>query len=109
IVSRALKKIEHELFEADWAEAKVRVGEGVSAADLARRPAQRRADALVEMARRASAMPAGARLPQPLVTVLVGLETFSGRVCELASGTVVTPGSLLPWLTDAYVERVVFD
>jgi hypothetical protein len=109
IVSRALKRIEEELFEADWAEAKARLGEGVSGADLARRPAQRRADALVEMARRASAMPAGARLPQPLVTVLVGLETFTGRVCELATGTVVTPGSMLPWLTEAYVERVVFD
>jgi HNH endonuclease len=41
--------------------------------------------------------------------VLVGYETFAGRMCELASGTVVTPGSLLPWLTAAWVERVVFD
>jgi len=28
---------------------------------------------------------------------------------ELANGTVVAPGALLPWLTEAYVERVVFD
>ena len=78
IVSRALKAIEEELFAADWAEAKARVGEGVCPADLARSPAQRRADALVEMARRAMALPPGARLPEPLFTVLVGYETFSG-------------------------------
>ncbi len=99
IVSRALKTIEDELFEAEWAEFKA----------TTRTPAQRRADALVEMARRGSAMPAGSRLPSPLVTILVGYETFAGRVCEMASGTVVTPGSLLPLLTEAYIERVVFD
>jgi hypothetical protein len=84
-------------------------GDGVRAADLARTPAQRRADALVEMARRAGAVAAGSRLPEPLVTVLVGYETFAGRVCELAGGTAVTPGALLPWLSSAWVERVVFD
>lgn len=99
IVSRALGAIEQELFEAEWAEAKRPV----------RTPAQRRADALVEMARRAGTVPDGARLPRPLVTVLVGFETFAGRVCELASGAVVTPGSLLPWLTETLVERVVFE
>ena len=109
IVSRALKSIEEELFAADWAEAKSRVGEGVCGADLSRTPAQRRADALVEMARKAMAMPAGARLPEPLFTVLVGYETFKGRICELASGKVVSPGSLIPWLDEAWVERVVFD
>jgi hypothetical protein len=35
--------------------------------------------------------------------------TFAGPLCELASGTVVTPGQLVPWLTQAYVERAVFD
>jgi hypothetical protein len=107
--SKVLRSIEDELFAADWAAAKEELGDEVSAASLARTPAQRRADALVEMARRPAAMPSGARLPKPLVTVLVGYETFAGRVCELASGAVVTPGSLLPWLTDAYVERVVFE
>ncbi len=101
VVSRALKAIEDELFEADRAAA--------NGGALARTPAQRRADALVELARRAAAMPAGGRLPEPLLTVLVGYETFAGRVCEMESGTVVTPGSLLPWLTKAYIERVVFD
>jgi hypothetical protein len=109
IVASVLKRIDDELFAADWAAAKARVGERVSAADLARTPAQRRADALVEMARRAAAMPAGSRLPEPLFTVLVGYETFAGRVCELADGSVVAPGSLVRWFDRAWVERVVFD
>jgi len=109
IVSGALKRIEDELFAADWAEARDRVGEPVRPTDLCRTPAQRRADALVEMARRAGAVPSGGRLPEPLFTVLVGYETFAGRVCELASGNVVAPGSLARWLDRATVERIVFD
>lgn len=109
VIARALGDIEDELFEADWAEARARVGEGVCGADLARTPAQRRADAMVEMARRSGAVAPGSRLPEPLFSVYVGYETFAGRICELANGTVVTPGSLVPWLDEAWVERVVFD
>jgi len=109
VLEGALRPVEAELFAADWAEARARVGEGVCAADLARTPAQRRADAMVELARRAGAMAPGARLPEPLFCVFVGYETFAGRICELANGTVVTPGSLRPWLGEAWVERVVFD
>ena len=46
VVSRALRRIEDELFAEEWADAKERVGEEVRPADLARTPAQRRADAL---------------------------------------------------------------
>jgi len=109
IIAEVLKKLEDELFEADWAEAKARVGEGVRVSDLDRTPTQRRADALVEMARRAMAASAGSRLPEPLFTVLVGYETFAGRICELANQTVVAPGALVRWLGTAWVERVVFD
>ena len=108
-VANVLGAIEKELFEVDWAEARRAKGDGVRAADLARTPAQRRADALVEMARRAAAAPAGARLPTPLFIVLVNYEAFAGRMCELAGGAVVAPGALMPWLTEAYVARVVFD
>lgn len=41
--------------------------------------------------------------------MLVGYETFAGRMCELGDGTVVSPGSLLRWLDEAWAERVVFD
>jgi Domain of unknown function (DUF222) len=109
IVTRELRGIEDELFTADWAEAKARVGEEVRKADLRRTPAQRRADALVEMATRSATAPADGRRPEPLFTVLVGYETFAGPLIELANGKMVTPGSLLPWLESAWVERVVFD
>ncbi len=109
IVNETLRGIVDELFHEDWAEAKARVGDRVTVADLTRTTTQRWADAIVEMATRARATPAGGRRPAPLFTVLVGYETFAGRVCELANGTVVSPGALVPWLDEAHVERVVFD
>jgi hypothetical protein len=108
VVADALRRVEQDLFDSDWADAKARAGEAVAARDLARTGPQRRADALVELAARAGAVPAGARRPEPLFTVLVGYETFAGRICELADGAVVSPGSLVPWLADGWVERVVF-
>lgn len=111
IVNGVLTAITRELFEHDWASAKAQLGTsptGEQLAQLTRTPAQRRADAIVEMATRAATVPAGGRRPQPLFTVLVGEHTFA-RVCELASGTIVTPGSVAWWLDDAIIERIVFD
>ena len=48
-------------------------------------------------------------MPEPLFTVVVGYETFAGRICQLADGTVVAPGALVRWLGEGWVERVVFD
>jgi hypothetical protein len=104
-----LARLERELFEADWREARDRVGDAARATDLQRTPEQRRADAQVQMAIRSAAMPANAKLPRPLFTVLVGYETFAGMMCQLADGTVVCPSQLVPWLADVDVERVVFD
>ena len=109
VVDTMVRGIEAELFAADWAEAKARVGEAVDVPDLRRTHRQRRADALVEMAIRAGTAPADGRRPAPLFTTLVDYETFAGRICELADGTVVSPGSLLGWLDEALVERIVFD
>ena len=78
-------------------------------ADLQRTPAQRRADALVEMATRARTAPPGGRRPAPLFTVVVGLETLQGPILELFNRTVLTPGTAAAHLTEADVERVVFD
>ena len=96
------------LFKADWAEASERRPGDVRLADLRRTSEQRRADALVELVHDANAIPAGARRPRPLVSVYVDYPTVAGRLCELADGTVVTPGQLLPLFTKADVERVVF-
>jgi hypothetical protein len=108
-LASALGRIEQEFFEADWAAARAEHGDAATACHLARTPAQRRHDALVEMARRAVTAAANGKRPPPLVSVLVGYETFKGRVCELADRTVVTPGTVASLLDQALIERVVFD
>ena len=51
--------------------------------------------------------PIGLR-PRPLLTVLLGDEAFS-RLCELGNGTVIAPGQLVPYLSEADIERIVYD
>jgi hypothetical protein len=108
IVAGEHQRLERQLFEADWAEAKERLGREPLLNELGRTSAQRRADAFVEMATRSASTPENARRPAPLFSVLVDYPTLSGRLCQLARGTVVTPGSLLPWLEEADLERAVF-
>ncbi len=108
IVSGELERLEQALFDADWARAKERLGHDPKPADLERTPAQRRADALVEMATRSAGAGADVRVLRPLFSVFVGYETLHGRICELANGVPVTPGCLLPWLEGADIERAVF-
>ena len=71
----ALDRIEAELFNNDLRGAQA---EHVHkhAAELWRTPAQRRADALIEMARRATAVPEGAKTPEPLVIIHMDKPTF---------------------------------
>ena len=109
IVEETLKLFSQELFEQDWAEAKERLGREPLTQELRRTPAQRRADAVVLMAQRARTAPADGRTPAPLFTIVAGYETFAGPVCELWNRTTVTPGSLVPWLDTAQIERIVFD
>jgi Domain of unknown function (DUF222) len=108
-IATAVRRIEHELFESDWANAREVHGDDTNVGHLPRTPAQRRADALVEMARRAMAVPRDARQPRPLISIVIGYETFVGRTCELFNRTVVTPGQVASLLTEADIERVVFD
>jgi hypothetical protein len=114
-----LHRIEQQLFDADWADARARLGDAARAEDLQRTPAQRRADAMTLMAIRSHALrPDAHRKTHPLFTVHVGYETFAGALSQLADGTVITPTAIVPWLLDALgtdvdlgaaVERVVFD
>ena len=108
IVVRELRRLEEELFLADWSAARARLGREPTQAELERSSAQRRADALVEMAARSASMPEGSIRPRPLFSVLVGYESLHGRICELEEGTVLAPGSILPWLASAELERAVF-
>ena len=108
IVAKELKAIEDEFFKADWAEAKERLGRDPHADELCRTPAQRRADAMIEMAVRSASASAGARRPEPLFTVVIDYPTAAGLICELEQGPVVTPGSLLPYVDQATFERIIF-
>jgi len=110
-VTGALERIEAELFTADWAAAQQVHGDETSVAHLARSAAQRRHDALVEMAERALSAPTDGQRPAPLVTVMVDYPTLAGRVCELASGAVLAPGDIAELLArdDTLMQRVVFD
>ena len=108
IVANELNRLEHDLFEADCAEAKERLGRTARLDELARTSAQRRADALVEMATRSRTAPAEGIRPAPLFSVLVGYETLHGRISELENGTVLHPSVLEPWMDSAYFERAIF-
>lgn len=102
-----LADIEKELFDADWVLAHELHGPDANRSHLSRTIAQRRADALVEMAKRAAAAPADARRSEPLVVVHAG-EGAVARMCELASGTVIAPGLIVPHLGQADIERIVY-
>ena len=108
IVANELNRLEHELFEADCADARERLGRTPHLDELARTSGQRRADALVEMATRSRTAPADGIRPAPLFSILVGYETVHGRICELENGTVVAPSAVDPWMDSAYFERAIF-
>jgi uncharacterized protein DUF222 len=96
IVVDELTRLEHELYLKDRTDGVIRTA------------SQRRAAALVEMATRSATAAADGQRPRPLFTVLVGDHTFH-RLCELTDGTVIAPGALTPWLSDAVIETVLFD
>lgn len=108
IFARELDRLSRELLDEDLAEARERLGvDSPALHDLRRTPEQRRADALVRMAERSAAKPPGSVEPRILLSVLAGIRSVE-RMCELSDGTIVTPGEVLPLLTRADVERVVF-
>jgi hypothetical protein len=108
IVAGEFTRIENQLFEAEWASAKEALGRDPRVDELPRTPAQRRADALVEMAVRSKGAKATDRRPEPLFSVLVGYEALHGRISQIEGGPIVTPGALLPWLEGASFERIIF-
>ncbi|HEX2575252.1 MAG TPA: hypothetical protein VHK88_02820 [Aquihabitans sp.] len=100
IFTTELQRLERELFEADWADARAIHGDAVQLHHLARTSAQRRADALVEMATRSAAMPEDAKQGRLLLTVLVDHRTFIDHVCGLGPGTdqrLARPATPPPW------------
>jgi hypothetical protein len=93
IVENELDRLVRELRERD------------AARGVERTPAQRRAAALVQMAARSAGADGVAR---PLFQAVVGDETLR-RLCELASGQVLTPDRLAPHIDAAVIESMIFD
>lgn len=91
-----LKRLAEQIRQAD------------AAAGIDRTPAQRRAAALIDMATRSAATPADGRQPGILLSVQLGDDSVR-HLCELANGTVITPGELVPWLSTADLETILFD
>ncbi len=85
----ALDRIEAELFNNDLGGAQAEQVDK-HAAELWRTPAQRRADALVEMARRATAVPEGAKTPEPLVIIHMDKPTFEAGLNQTLGLTLFT-------------------
>jgi hypothetical protein len=74
-------------FQADWDEARRRLGDGVTPSDLARSAAQRRMDALHAIFMAAAAAPAGGKAPEPVVDLVVDQATFEAALTAMATGT----------------------
>lgn len=121
----ALRRIEQEFFDADWQLAKGEHGDAVTIDRLWRTPAQRRADALVEMAHRAATAPPDGRRPLPLVIVHTDIDTFeralarvvgavapeplgADRLCETDDGTVISPTQMIEQAVLGHVRRLVY-
>ena len=108
IFSGELERLERLGFEADWAQAKARLGRDPLPHELARTPQQRRADALVAMAERSATLPGEGRRGRPLFTVLAGQDSLRG-ILELTNGIQLRPGQLVEYLDPALVEFAIFD
>jgi hypothetical protein len=95
-VTEALRRIERELYRQDQGDGMIRT------------TSERMAAALVEMAVRSQTVPAGGRRPEPLLCILAGEATVD-QLCELATGTVVSPDLIVPHLGGSQVQPFIFD
>ena len=117
-------------FMIDWELGKAQFGDDVSKSLLARTDAQRRFDALFAIFLAAVAVPTNARRPEPLVNIVVDLNTWEDvlarkhllklvpgrppvdvvrRYCETVSGVPLTPDEVFQAAIAGHVRRVVFD
>lgn len=127
-MKQLLDRYEDAEFAADWAEAREEHGAEARVEHLRRTPAQRRADALFEIFRRAGASPADARSPEPLVNIVIDQETFEdelrraagetveqdpndidGRRCQTLDGAELHPSDVVAAAFIGHVRRIVVD
>jgi hypothetical protein len=129
VMGEVLDRYERAELLADWADARDRVGPGALVGDLARTPAQRRADALYAIFVRAGAAPADATSLEPLVNIVIDQRSFDEalrraagedieadpnddlehRRCHSVDGTPLHPADVLATAFVGHVRRVVVD
>lgn len=85
-MQRILQDFCEREFQADWAEAKARLGDRVTVADLARTASQRRMDALYNIFLSAAAAVPGAQRPEPLVNLVMDDRTYNETAQWVATG-----------------------
>lgn len=128
-MAEVLEQYERAELLADWAEARAEHGAQARQEHLPRTAAQRRADAVFEIFRRARAVPADARSPEPLVNIMIDQRTWEeelrrglgedvpvdpnddleGRRCHTADGTQLRPSDAVAAALIGHVRRVVVD
>jgi hypothetical protein len=110
-------------WQADWAEARHRLGDHATVADLARTEAQRRADAFVAMAKAAASAAPGSQPPRTTVNLLIDDETFEAHlrgeavdprryrdvVVRTQSGRRLHPDDAVNAALIGHIRRVVYD
>ena len=116
-------------FETDRAEAIATHGDDVGVEQFPRTAAQRRADAVFEIFRSAGSTPADAQAPEPLVNIVIDLETFEDelrricgdptpaadpnraaeRICQTLEGDQLHPSDAVLAVLLGTVRRVVVD
>jgi hypothetical protein len=129
VLGEIFDRFERAELLADWADARLRRGPDAVVADLARTPAQRRADALYAIFVRAASSPVDAASPMPLVNIVVDQRTFEeqlrraageevevdpnddldGRRCHGVGGAPMHPAAVLGAALIGHVRRVVVD
>jgi hypothetical protein len=116
-------------FEADWADAKARVGDQVTTGDLARTAEQRKMDALQAICLAAASATPGLKPPNPLVNIVMDVRTFdetvqyaatgvrpapdftdlASRCCHTEDGVHIPPADALAAMIQGHVRRRVVD
>ena len=110
-------------WHADWAEARERLGDTATTTSLRRTEAQRRADALLAMARAAASAPPDARPPRPTANILIDHESFEAHlrgetpdparyrsvVVRTQTGRRLHPDDAINAALIGHIRRVVYD
>jgi hypothetical protein len=126
-IKKVLDHFARKEFDADWAEAKARVGSGVTANDLARSAEQRKMDALQAMCLAAASATPGIQPPAPLVNLVMDTRTcdeiieyavtgvrpaldltdLASRRCHTEDGVRIPEADALAAMLQGHIRRLV--